>query len=62
LGIRPRPRFGHLAETTLPDGRVVIASYHPSQRNTFTGMLTTEMFDAVFGRAAEITGGASPTT
>jgi uracil-DNA glycosylase family 4 len=62
LGIRPRPRFGHLAESTLADGRIVIASYHPSQRNTFTGMLTTEMFDAVFGRASEITGGALPTT
>ena len=56
FGLRPRPRFGHLAELVLADGRIVISSYHPSQRNTFTGMLTTEMFDAVFARARAIGG------
>jgi uracil-DNA glycosylase len=35
---------------------MVISSYHPSQRNTFTKMLTTEMFDAVFNRCRAITG------
>ena len=29
----------------------------PSQRNTFTGKLTQEMFDAVFARAREIAAG-----
>jgi uracil-DNA glycosylase len=56
FGLRPRPRFSHLAETEIAGGRIVLCSYHPSQRNTFTGTLSVEMFDAVFERARALGG------
>jgi uracil-DNA glycosylase len=50
---RPKPRFGHGAETRV-GSYALLGAYHPSQQNTFTGKLTREMLVAVFDRAREL--------
>ncbi|HEU4493872.1 MAG TPA: uracil-DNA glycosylase [Rubrobacteraceae bacterium] len=49
-GLRPRPRFGHGAEV-VAGATALLGCYHPSQQNTFTGVLTPAMLDAVLVRA-----------
>jgi uracil-DNA glycosylase family 4 len=46
--------FGHLSEHCLPDGRLLIDSYHCSRYNQNTNRLTAEMFEQVFARALEL--------
>jgi uracil-DNA glycosylase len=65
-----RERFAHGLELALPPlgglapdergrpqargPRTLLCSYHPSQRNTFTGLLSAEMFDKLLERAREL--------
>ena len=53
-GKLPKARFGHLAEHRMPDGRILIDSYHCSRYNQNTGRLTPQMFEAVFQRAVAL--------
>ena len=53
-----RPGFSHNAKTTLPDGMVLITSYHPSRQNTNTGRLTRDMWHQVFEAARTALGEA----
>jgi len=51
----PAVKFGHGAEYIYSHNGVeylLIASYHPSQQNTFTGKLTHEQLDTVLEKAA----------
>jgi uracil-DNA glycosylase len=48
------PKFEHGLELDLVDGRSVIASYHPSPRNTQTGTLTSKMFDSLLLRVKRL--------
>jgi uracil-DNA glycosylase len=55
--VRPKPRFGHGAEVEVGPYRL-LGTYHPSQQNTFTGVLTQPMLQAILVRAREIAGAA----
>ena len=47
---KPRPRFSHGARYRIGEDRL-LATYHPSQQNTFTGRLTQRMLRDVLRRA-----------
>lgn len=51
---KPRPQFRHGGVTRLRKDLNLLASYHPSQQNTFTGKLTRKMFHQVFQGAREL--------
>ena len=46
--------FAHAAQYKMPDERILLASYHPSNQNTQTGKLTRKMFVEIFKEAARI--------
>jgi uracil-DNA glycosylase family 4 len=46
--------FRHGAEYRMPNGKILLGTYHPSLQNTNTGKLTAEMFRRIFERARTI--------
>lgn len=50
-GRLPKATFAHGAEHRMPDGRILIDSYHPSRYNQDTGRIDDAMLEAIFARA-----------
>lgn len=46
--------FRHAACYWMPDGKILLASYHPSNQNTNTGKLTRHMFVDIFLEARRL--------
>jgi len=57
---RPKPKFGHgtlwYDDEREARGWALLGTYHPSQQNTFTGVLTEAMLDDVFTTARQVAG------
>jgi len=52
--VTPKPAFAHAAAAALPEGGWLLASYHPSQQNTSTGVLTAAMWRDAFATAKRL--------
>ncbi len=50
---KPKPRFAHGASWRIGEDRL-LATYHPSQQNTFTGKLSQAMLRKVLRKAARL--------
>jgi uracil-DNA glycosylase family 4 len=46
--------FKHGVHYRMPDGKILLASYHPSNQNTATGKLTRDMFVKIFKQAEKL--------
>jgi uracil-DNA glycosylase family 4 len=51
LALRKDYVFRHGASYKMPNGKILLASYHPSNQNTQTGKLTKQMFVRIFQEA-----------
>jgi uracil-DNA glycosylase family 4 len=54
LATRAQYVFGHGVQYQMPDGKTLLASYHPSMQNTLTGKLTEKMFFTVLEKASRL--------
>ena len=53
--------FAHGARYQMPNGRILLASYHPSNQNTQTGKLKEKMFRNIFEQAKRLLTSSAPT-
>lgn len=51
---KKKPLFKHGQQVKIRENLYLLASYHPSQQNTFTGKLTRPMFHSIFKKVRTI--------
>ncbi|HWC17509.1 MAG TPA: uracil-DNA glycosylase [Terriglobales bacterium] len=54
ISTRAPYQFGHGVQYQMPNGVMLLGTYHPSMQNTNTGKLTKEMFLKIFKRARSL--------